>query len=174
MSVERRARASATECCERRARASATEAGSRRDRAPASTRLLGPSLCALLALLGACGGEPEPAAEADLGSGLPDRPPRGLTPEAWGERIFTEQGCLGCHTLHGARSVGGSLNGIWGAARTFTDGSTATVDEAYVRESIDAPDAKVVAGFEDTMPSYRQRLSQAQVDALVAFLATRR
>ncbi len=125
-------------------------------------------------MLAGCGEEPKRAEVADLGSGLPDRPPRGLTPEAWGERLFAEHGCLGCHTLHGARSVGGSLAGIWGAPRSFADGSTGAVDEAYVRESIDSPGEKVVAGFRDTMPSYRRRLSQAQVDALVAFLATRR
>ncbi|MBC7171217.1 MAG: cytochrome c [Polyangiaceae bacterium] len=123
-----------------------------------------------LALATACSDEPETEG-ADLGSGRPDRPPRGLTSEQWGERLFAEQGCSGCHTLYGARSVGGSLGGIWGAAREFTDGSTGAVDEAYVRESIDAPSAKVVAGYEDRMPSYRQLMSQAQVDALVAFLA---
>jgi cytochrome c oxidase subunit 2 len=147
--------------------------GPRRFREVASRALLRAAVLSI-ALFAACGDEPKRAEEGDLGSGLPDRPPRGLTPEKWGERLFIEHGCLGCHTIHGARSVGGSLAGIWGAPRTFADGSTGTVDEAYVRESIDSPSEKVVDGFGDAMPSYRQRLSQAQVDALVAFLATRR
>jgi hypothetical protein len=156
---------------ERRAGATATV---QERRAGATVRALLWASVLSVTLLAACGDEPASPEEAELGSGLPDRPPRGLTQEAWGERLFTEHGCLGCHTLHGARSVGGSLSGIWGASRTFVDGSAGTVDEAYVRESIDAPSDRIVEGFDDTMPSYRQRLSQAQVDALVAFLATRR
>jgi cytochrome c oxidase subunit 2 len=136
-------------------------------------RALIPILAAALALASsACADEPEPAS-SHVGTGLPDRPPRGLTSIEWGERLFTEQGCVGCHTLYGAQSVGGPLDGITGESRTFTDGSTAVVDEAYVRESIDAPDAKVVAGYSAVMPSYRHRLSQAQVDALVEFLESR-
>jgi cytochrome c oxidase subunit 2 len=108
-----------------------------------------------------------------VGTGLPDRPPRGLTSVEWGERLFTEQGCVGCHTVYGARSVGGPLDGIIGDPRVFTNGSKGVVDDTYVRESIDNPSSKVVAGFPDVMPSYRHRLSQAQVDALVEFLASR-
>ncbi len=129
-------------------------------------------LVCLAALGPACSAEEEPNETADLGSGWPDREPRGLTKVEWGERLFSEHGCVGCHTLHGARSVGGSFAHFFGAPRTFADGSTGVVDEGYIRESIDMPEAKVVAGFEPTMPSYRRQLSQAQVDALVAFLET--
>lgn len=167
MSLLRRARRAETTGA-----ASATDSASRRRPLLASRGLW--ALVVSSALFGACGEKPSAPEEVDLGSGLPDRPPRGLTPEKWGERLFSEQGCLGCHTLHDGRSVGGSLEGIWGSPRSFADGSTSIVDEAYVRESIDAPRKKIVAGFADSMPSYRQRLSQAQVDALVAFLATRR
>ncbi len=132
-----------------------------------------PSLVAAIVFaLAACADEPEPAS-SHVGIGLPDRPPRGLTSIEWGERLFTEQGCVGCHTLYGAQSVGPPLDGITGESRTFADGATGVVDEAYVRESIDAPDAMVVAGYSPVMPSYRHRLSQAQVDALVEFLASR-
>jgi cytochrome c oxidase subunit 2 len=42
-----------------------------------------------------------------------------------------------------------------------------TADDAYLRESIVDPGAKVAEGYEAVMPSYRS-LSPAEVDALVA------
>ena len=46
-------------------------------------------------------------------------------------------------------------------------------DEAYLRESIQDPPAKVVLGFEKGdigMPSYEGVLTPAQIDALIAYL----
>jgi hypothetical protein len=52
-----------------------------------------------------------------------------------------------------------------------------TVDEAYVRESILQPTAKIAAGFEKgeyAMPSYAGVLSEAQVNSLILFIKTLR
>jgi cytochrome c oxidase subunit 2 len=128
------------------------------------------ALCLFLAGIFGCEEDRAPV-DPELGSGVPDAPPRGLTPEAWGARLLIDYDCVGCHTMQSDPGVGGSLLDMWGTTRTLRDGSTLIVDDAYVRESIDSPSAKVVAGFPDAMPSYRQALSQGQVDAIVAHLA---
>jgi hypothetical protein len=51
------------------------------------------------------------------------------------------------------------------------------VDEAYLRESILQPTAKIAAGFEKgeyAMPSYAGVLSEAQVESLILFIKTLR
>ncbi len=45
-----------------------------------------------------------------------------------------------------------------------------TVDEAYVRESILDPHAKLAAGFGPLMPIYRGQLSEEQVLQLIAYI----
>jgi hypothetical protein len=55
--------------------------------------------------------------------------------------------------------------------------SDITVDEAYVRESILQPSAKIAAGFEKgeyAMPSYAGVLSEAQVESLILFIKSLR
>ena len=44
------------------------------------------------------------------------------------------------------------------------------MDENYVRESILVPKAKVVAGFQPVMPSYKGQLSDDDLDSLVAYI----
>ena len=64
----------------------------------------------------------------------------------------------------------------YGAGETvFSDGTKTVANEAYVRESIREPAAKVVRGFEksDTgMPSYEGVLSDAQIEALILYIKT--
>jgi cytochrome c oxidase subunit 2 len=89
---------------------------------------------------------------------------------AAGERLFL---ALGCATCHGAdRSRGPSLENLFGKTVTLRDGRTVIADEAYVRESILDPAAKVVAGFEPLMPAYRSQLNEEDVIKLVAYLKT--
>ena len=45
-----------------------------------------------------------------------------------------------------------------------------TVDDAYIRESITNPTAKVVDGFEPLMPVYLSQLSEEQVNALLTYV----
>lgn len=88
---------------------------------------------------------------------------------AQGEKLFRQQGCVGCHTTDGSASVGPSLRDGYGGRVTLSDGSTVESDEAYLRQSIVEPKAKLVQGFPGVMPSFED-LSQEQLDALVAFI----
>ncbi len=112
-------------------------------------------------------GQPgEDPASFDLPAGQPD--PRGQL----GKRVFEEAGCGSCHVLSDAGSLGNagpSLNTLGPAARTHRPGQP---PEDYIRESIVDPDAYVVKGFRPgVMPrDYGERLSRAELDALVAYL----
>ncbi len=93
-------------------------------------------------------------------------------PVALGEKLVSQY-CASCHSLDGSQRVGPTFLGIFGREVTFTDGTTATVDEDYIRESIREPQAKVVEGFQPIMPPFGpDRLSDEEVDAIIAFLKT--
>jgi cytochrome c oxidase subunit 2 len=44
--------------------------------------------------------------------------------------------------------------------------------ENYIRESIVDPAAKVVAGFDPVMPTYKGRLKDSEITALIEFIKT--
>jgi cytochrome c oxidase subunit 2 len=54
----------------------------------------------------------------------------------------------------------------------LVDGSTETADEAYIHESIVNPGAKVVEGFSPAMPSFEGRLSDDQINQIIAYIKT--
>ena len=73
-----------------------------------------------------------------------------MTPAERGEIWYTDFGCIGCHNLTGdPGGVGPSWKGVYGRQEQLIDGTTITVDDAYIRESIMDPNAKIVAGFAD-------------------------
>ena len=96
------------------------------------------------------------------------------TPMAcWGEKLYVQKGCNACHSTDPAKNAPGpSWAGLWGETRGFMDGSSTSVDENYILESIRQPQAKIVQGFGNVnMPPYDDRnLPQAQVDAIIAYL----
>ena len=53
------------------------------------------------------------------------------------------------------KSKGPSWKGIWGKMVKLNNGTTVLVDEAYVRESMMQPQAKIVEGFEPIMPTFQ-------------------
>ncbi|MFW6050636.1 MAG: c-type cytochrome [Myxococcota bacterium] len=131
------------------------------------------ALAVVLGLLACTDDAPPPPPGA--GAATPaDGPPAGLDDVTWGERLFQQYGCIGCHTIHGTRLVGGPLDGLWGTERPLADGTTVRVDADYVRESILRPDAKIAEGYEPRMTPYEGLLGDAQVDALVAYIASLR
>ncbi len=87
-----------------------------------------------------------------------------------GENVFSQQGCMACHSVDGAAGIGPTFKGLFGATRNFTDGTSATADESYLRESILISNAKIVAGYPPAMPNYAGVLSDRQVDALIEYI----
>ncbi len=98
-----------------------------------------------------------------------------VPPDASGEQLYKmpvlgiQVGCVTCHSLDGTTVLGPSLQGIGSSAQDRIPGMSA---EAYIRQSILEPDAYVLEGSEPHImpPHYEDALTEAQIDALVAFL----
>ena len=103
--------------------------------------------------------EPSPSAH-------PEPPETGV---ARGRTLFRAMGCGACHDTP---KLGPALGGLAGRTIALEGGTTALADDAYLRQSILDPEAKVVEGYNLLMPAYRDHLSEADVDALVVYLHT--
>ena len=94
----------------------------------------------------------------------------GLAQAKTGQQIFTAAGCAGCHTFSPAKStgtIGPNLNQLKTEAANMEKGKTA---DQYIQESIEVPSAFIVKGFPNAMPSFKGRLTDAQIKALIDFL----
>jgi cytochrome c oxidase subunit 2 len=92
-----------------------------------------------------------------------------LDPVAAGEKLFTQLACVTCHLGNGA-GRGPSLNGVYGGRVLLADGSMVTADDAYIRESILQPKAKIVAGFQPVMPTFQGLVTEEQILSLTAYV----
>jgi cytochrome c oxidase subunit 2 len=59
---------------------------------------------------------------------------------------------------------------MWGQERVFDDGTSAVIDNNYIRSSILEPQSQIVAGYQGVMPTYQGLLNDRELDALIAFL----
>jgi cytochrome c oxidase subunit II len=93
------------------------------------------------------------------------------TPEGRGRALVAANGCAACHSTNGAAGIGPTWFGLFGRQEALTDGSSITVDEPYIHESIKAPQAKIVAGFENQlMPAYN--FNDEQIADIIAYIKT--
>lgn len=96
-----------------------------------------------------------------------------------GKRVAELMGCVACHSSDGSLlgKVGPTWKGLLGREVVLADGGRTVADEAYLRESILEPTAKVVRGFDKSetgMPSYEGVLSPSQLDALIHYIESLR
>jgi cytochrome c oxidase subunit 2 len=89
-----------------------------------------------------------------------------------GKELAETLGCLGCHSVDGSVRVGPSFQGLPGRQVELEGGGKATADEAYLRESINQPRAKVVKGFPNVMPEFKGKISEEDLSAIIAYLKT--
>lgn len=88
-----------------------------------------------------------------------------------GEKLYKKNACNTCHSTDGSKMPGPTWKGIVGREEALVDGSKVTVDENYIKESIQKPMAKVVAGFQPVMPPY-PNLTDKHIDAIIAYMKT--
>ncbi len=93
----------------------------------------------------------------------------GESMEQAGAKVFQASGCSTCHVNDGT-GLGPSLLGVSGNPVKLTTGETVTADDAYMRESILLPKAKVVQGYTPIMPSFQGQLTEEQLNNLLAYL----
>jgi cytochrome c oxidase subunit 2 len=90
-----------------------------------------------------------------------------------GELWATQYGCVACHSVDGTVIVGPSWKGVCGSEETLEDGTTVTVDEEYLFESIRNPGAKIVEGFPDVMlPSYSEEMTDEQIEDVITYICS--
>src|SRR5215470_9699306 len=109
----------------------------------------------------------EPAAfQAWLAGG-----PAPQSPVAAGEKLFVSLNCITCHKRD-SPGRGPVLDGLFGATVRLANGETITADEAYIRESILNPAAKVVAGYQPVMPPYQGQVDEEKLLDLISYIRT--
>jgi cytochrome c oxidase subunit II len=90
-----------------------------------------------------------------------------------GAKLFADLACNTCHRPD-AQGRGPVLEGLFGKTVTLQSGEKVTVDEAYVRESILMPSAKIAAGFQPVMPTFQGLVTEEQLLALVEYVKSLR
>jgi len=86
-----------------------------------------------------------------------------------GEKLFADLACNTCHRPD-AQGRGPVLQGLFGKTVTLQSGETAVVDEAYVRESILLPSAKIAAGYQPIMPTFQGLVTEEQLLELIEYV----
>jgi cytochrome c oxidase subunit II len=86
-----------------------------------------------------------------------------------GQKLFTDLACVTCH-LDNGQGRGPVLKGLYGKQVLITGGQTVAMDDAYIRESILNPQAKVVAGFTPIMPTFQGLVTEEQLLQLIAYV----
>ncbi|MCB0272627.1 MAG: cytochrome c [Bdellovibrionales bacterium] len=99
-------------------------------------------------------------------------PAEGESLADYGAGLYKKNACFTCHSLDGSSMPGPTWKGLWGTKRQFADGSSAVVDENYIRESILNPQAKIVQGFQPVMPAFQGILQEKEIEALIEFIKT--
>jgi cytochrome c oxidase subunit 2 len=94
---------------------------------------------------------------------------QGESMESAGQKIFQQSGCSTCHLADGTGPAP-SLLGVYGHPVRLNNGQAVIADDAYVRESILSPTAKIVQGYAPIMPSFQGQLTEEQINSLIAYI----
>jgi cytochrome c oxidase subunit II len=90
-----------------------------------------------------------------------------------GEKLFSDLACNTCHRPD-SQGRGPVLDGMFGKHVTLQNGDEVSFDEAYIRESILNPTAKVAAGFQPIMPTFQGLVSEEQLLQLIEYVKSLR
>jgi mono/diheme cytochrome c family protein len=86
--------------------------------------------------------------------------------------VFSAKGCVACHTIQeiptARGNIGPNLSDVGRTAGTRKPGMSA---KDYITESILTPNAFLVPGFQNLMPSFQGQFTPEQMDALVDYLS---
>src|SRR5436309_7158222 len=74
-----------------------------------------------------------------------------------GEKLFHQFSCANCHHFDGQGRCP-NLRGLYGRTVRLKGGGQVVAEEAYIRESILAPRAKIVEGYEPIMPTFEGQI----------------
>ena len=100
-----------------------------------------------------------------LRNGPPGQGP--VAPVDLGARIHSQL-CGSCHSIDGSPMVGPTWQGIWGQPRPGTE--QGEVNDAYIQQSIYAPQSYIVPGYGANMPNYDGQLNAADIRGIQAYI----
>ena len=86
-----------------------------------------------------------------------------------GERLFVDLACNTCHRPD-SQGRGPVLDGLIGRTVMLQSGESVVADEAYVRESILNPSAKITAGYQPIMPTFQGLVTEEQVLQIIEYV----
>jgi cytochrome c oxidase subunit 2 len=89
-----------------------------------------------------------------------------------GERLFVDLACNTCHRPD-SQGRGPVLDGLIGRTVTLQSGESIVADEAYVRESILNPSAKITSGYQPIMPTFQGLVTEEQVLQIIEYLKSK-
>ncbi len=114
--------------------------------------------------------------QADLDSWIAKESGLSDDPVVRGEKWAKQFGCVSCHSVDGTKVVGPSWTNLCDGQETLADGSTVTVDDAYITESILKPNARIVEGFPAGImpvqfidPVSKKPISDQQIADIIAY-----
>ena len=93
-------------------------------------------------------------------------------PVKLGQTAAQANGCAACHSVTGGAGVGPTWKGLAGSKVDLADGSSVTADDAFLKESIENPNAKIVKGFAaGIMPQeIAKQLKPGDIDNIIAYI----
>jgi cytochrome c oxidase subunit 2 len=86
-----------------------------------------------------------------------------------GRQLFLKFQCITCHSAN-AEARAPVLEGLHGRIVTLNNGRAVVADDAYLRESILYPEAKVVQGWEPIMPTFKGQADEEELMKLLAYI----
>jgi cytochrome c oxidase subunit 2 len=86
-----------------------------------------------------------------------------------GQKLFESLACGNCHKPDNSGRCP-NLMGLFGKNVQLTNGSVVKADEAYIRESILQPQAKIVAGYQPVMPTFQGLVTEEGVVQLIEYV----
>ena len=91
------------------------------------------------------------------------------SPVAAGQKLFTDLACITCHR-EDTQGRGPVLTNLFGHEVQLQGGGTVVADDAYIRESIVNPQAKIVSGFQPIMPTFQGLVTEEQLLQLISYV----
>ncbi len=96
-------------------------------------------------------------------------PYKGMNLVQIGEKVFQGR-CTACHKTTSQRMIGPGLASLFKSEREFEKASPEIANEAYIRESILNPSAKVVKSYPNQMTPFAGLLKEEELTGLVEYI----
>ena len=86
-----------------------------------------------------------------------------------GQKVFARMGCVTCHRGD-TQARGPNLFNLYGSQVRLQNAPGVIADEAYIRESILNPSAKIVYGYQNIMPTFQGQLNEEELIEIVEYV----